>query len=122
VVVVVVRLRRLLGWFFDNAKSARAIGGHREGFEPGSVERGLLALGKLEVQRNRGVDPDAASAIPHVGGLFPRESESLIASQFNDHDDLDVSEDPVFELDLESGISVDNGSQRERAFLWSVPS
>jgi len=121
-VVGVVRLGRLLGRFFDNAQSARAIGGDRECFEPGPIERGLLALGELEVQRNRGVNPDAASAITHVGGLFPRESESLIASQLNDHDDLDVSEDPVFELDLESGISVDKGSQRERAFLWSVPS
>jgi len=122
VVVVVVRLGRLLGWFFDNAQSARTIGGYREGFQPGSVERGLLALGELEVQRNRGVDPDATSTIPHVGGLFPGESETLVASQLDDHDNLDVSEDPVFELDLESGISVDKGSQCERAFLWSVPS
>jgi len=108
-----------LGRLFDDAKAAGAVRGYREHFEPGPVERRLLALAELEVERNRRVHPDTASTVADIGRLFPRKREPFVSPQFNDHDNLDVSEHPVVELNLESSVAVDEGSQRVSPFRLS---
>ena len=112
----VVGDRRGFRGLFDDPESARAVRRHGEQLEPGTVERWLLAFRELEVERDRWMNPDTAAAIPDLGRLFPGEGETLIAAQFDDDNDLDVRKDPVVELDLESGVAVDEGSHRMHAF------
>jgi len=103
---------RILAGFGGEEHAERLVRRVRQLLDPVPVQRVALEGGEPEEQRNGRLDPDAAAAVAESGVIPPGEKESLVAPKLRADDHLKVREHPIFEIDFDPGISVEQLSQR----------
>jgi hypothetical protein len=85
----------------------------RQAGQPGLIDLWRATANETEPQADVGVDPDGAPAIAVTGGLFPREGKAFLPAQLIDHDNLQVGEGTVINLEFGS-LTVENEESHVR--------